>query len=1762
MFNPTGTDTHEFIEVKGDPSTDYTGWSLVVIDGDLPNAAGKIDNIYNLGTTDADGYWVTPYGSNVLQNGSQTVLLVKDFTGTLGQDLDPDKDGVLNTTPWSTIADSIAVRDSDATDPAYAGAPVLTGAAAAGASRIPDGHDTDSASDWVTNDPSLAGIDGYGTAAAKGTVLNTPGAANDSADAGGSAGGGGDDTGGTGGNTGGDNGGGSDTTTPLTLTIQQLNGDSYTSPYNRKTVQTTGVVTAVDTTGGKGYWIQDPSPDASHVGSSGLFVLAATGATLPSVGQTVTVTGLMENYSGTSWSNSLPVSEIVETSHSVADTAAVSITPTVIGEGGLTVPTEAYTGTDTNLNTSTATLQPDANALDFYRSLVGQVVTIHNAVVVGATASNATWVVPDGGDGLLNSRGALIESADNINTQRIEVYYDSGVTPGDAISATLGDSLGDVTGVLNYYNGVYELEPISAVTVTPAAPPQQTTNFLKDQTHLLVADYNIENFDALDPTQADRLSQLATIITQNLNAPDVLALQEVQDDSGTANDGTVDATQNIEAIIAAIAAAGGPTYAYAEIDPVNGAEGGVAGGNIRNVFLYNPERVSLVGDVSRIGTDASTTTFKNTRLPLVGTFEFNGQDVTLINVHNSSQAGSSELYGSTQPPVNHGGGTPADDVNGRQAQAEYITDYVKTLLQSDPTAKVGVLGDFNDVAWSDTQQIYTGSGVLTDMEGHEDPDNRYTYVFEGNAESLDHTLVSSTFYEDSDFETVHVNAEYQDSVRESDHDPSLSFVDLATYVINDGQTLLSTTILSGQTLDVNKGGLVSNIQVNANARASILSGGTARNTVVETGGVLALAGGAIVTGTVLSIGSSLDLTDIVYGSGATVMLQGTSTLVVTTASTTLTFELTGDYSKDYFVMAQDGYGGMTITDQGTPCYCRGTLIRTSSGDVAVEDLQIGDHVVTASGLSRPIRWIGTRSYSGQFASGNQDILPVIIRKGALGENLPARDLSVSPLHAMYLNGVLIPALALVNGDTILQAGQIDEVAYFHIELETHDIILAEGAPSETFIDDDSRGMFHNAAEFATLYPNAPRIPAQYCAPRVESGPELEAARHAINARRSMPSATEAPLSGFIDEVSREHIAGWAHDNTGQPVDLEIVINGVVISTVSASTWRSDLEQAGFGNGCCGFSRTIPGGLAPALRHVIEVRRASDGKALAHSPWFIDLPDATALPASSGPLRGHLDIVTRDRIAGWAADDSNAAVALQILDNGMVLSRTIANADRNDLRQSGIGDGRHGFDLTLPVPLSPLTRHVVQVVRESDGAEIAGSPFVLESATRFDDALETAVAKAVQALDSSADLEHVYSFMMAQAEALRQRQANEQSGATARDHARRLLRTQGPAAPRSVLETLTRRRTLVIDALTPDATRDAGSQAILSHMRALKTLGYDITFIAADDLSPAEPLREALTAQGIETCTAPFTSSVEDVLRRHAHSFDVVYLHRHDIATRYMPLVRRHQNRARVIYSVADLHHLRLERQAAAENRPELLATARQVRLEECTAAWSADAVLTHSLRELSLLRAMVPDATVHHVPWHVPLRPGARPFEERSGVAFIGSFTHAPNLDAARFLVSSVMPLVRRQHPEISFLLAGSQMPDAIYRLRQDGVTIAGYVPDLHTLLDQVRLTVAPLRYGAGIKGKVLDSLASGVPCVMSTIAAEGMILPPELSALTGTDARELAAQIIRLYTDKAAHTVAASAGEHYIRNHTSEDTVTEALRDAIEGRTAMQQAV
>ena len=252
-------------------------------------------------------------------------------------------------------------------------------------------------------------------------------------------------------------------------------------------------------------------------------------------------------------------------------------------------------------------------------------------------------------------------------------------------------------------------------------------------------------------------------------------------------------------------------------------------------------------------------------------------------------------------------------------------------------------------------------------------------------------------------------------------------------------------------------------------------------TAVIAGSSVAFANGQTITGTVLGN----DTSDFLLSGSIAGLLSGDLLVTDTPAE-------------------QPGVGNTATVLVGAAapefvaCYCAGTLIRTEHGETPVERLAVGDVLITASGARRPVRWIGTRAYHDRFLASNDQVQPIRFRAGSLGRNIPSRDLLVSPKHAMFIDRVLVPAELLVNGSTVLKERGLAQVAYFHVELDSHDVIWAEGAPSESYVDDDNRGAFDNAATHGGS--DTAGAEAHYCAPRVTSGFALEAVRARLNAR--------------------------------------------------------------------------------------------------------------------------------------------------------------------------------------------------------------------------------------------------------------------------------------------------------------------------------------------------------------------------------------------------------------------------------------------------------------------------------------------------------------------------------------------------------------------------------------------------------------------------------------------------------------------------------------
>lgn len=357
--------------------------------------------------------------------------------------------------------------------------------------------------------------------------------------------------------------------------------------------------------------------------------------------------------------------------------------------------------------------------------------------------------------------------------------------------------------------------------------------------------------------------------------------------------------------------------------------------------------------------------------------------------------------------------------------------------------------------------------------------------------------------------------------------------------------------------------------------------------------------------------------------------------------------------------------------------------------------------------------------------------------------------------------------------------------------------------------------------------------------------------------------------------------------------------------------------------------------------------------------------------------------------------------------------------------------------------------------------------------------------------------------------------------------------------------------LVIDEHLPAPDEDAASVAVLSHATALRRLGYEVEFIAAAPSREDASRAGALRARGI--AAHDDVDNPVQFLGSRKGQFDLVYLHRFHVADPLIGEVRATQPEARLMFSLADLHHLRDERARQITGKPDEAAVA-ATRAAELRCIAGADVTLTHSTFEQAYLREAMPDARVATVLWHVPAAKGEVSLEGREGLCFLGNFHHAPNADAVAHFTGAVWPAIgeggRRGGLDIvgahTNLVASDDLPP--------DCRIAGYIRDIRAYLRRKRLMVAPLRFGAGVKGKVLLSLAEGLPCIMSPVAAEGIPLPPALAGvLVAPDDAAFARQIDILQADDELWLSAARQSVEWARETLGADAVASALRSALD---------
>ncbi|MEM9219797.1 MAG: endonuclease/exonuclease/phosphatase family protein [Cyanobacteria bacterium P01_F01_bin.150] len=582
---------------------------------------------------------------------------------------------------------------------------------------------------------------------------------------------------------------------PSNTPIYAIQGSAHISTLNGQTVITYGIVTAVDT---NGFYLQDAVGDGNIATSDAIFVFTSSAPSVR-VGDEVDVTGTVSEFTpgGVSTGNLSTTQISGNPTITVLSSGNVLPTATIIGTSGRVPPS-------INIDDDAfATYDPVNDGIDFFESLEGMLVTAEDVVAVaGTTRFGEIFVVANQGATAtgISDRGTLPLGPSDFNPEKIQIDEDSGIFNFNFPEVNVGDRLGDVTGVVGYSFGNFEIFPtvdFSSNLIAANLQPE-TTALVGNSEQLTVASYNVFNLETNDgdgdtDIANGRFAAIAAQITNNLGTPDIIGLQEIQDNSGSSNDGITSASATLQVLVDAIAAAGGPTYSFIDNTFItDNASGGQPGGNIRTTFLYNPNRVSLVsGSVQTIGSQAPGQTFNGARLPLVAGFDFNGEEVTVVNNHFSSKGGSSPILGVEQDfAVRQEDPTINGSLDKRREQAQAVNDFVDGVLANDTNANVVVLGDLNEFEFASPLQILAGTLVSTN--GGQDtagggntvltnlintlPDNeRYSFIFQGNSQTLDHILVSDRLAGIAEVDIVHVNSEFAAaSQRASDHEPVLA----------------------------------------------------------------------------------------------------------------------------------------------------------------------------------------------------------------------------------------------------------------------------------------------------------------------------------------------------------------------------------------------------------------------------------------------------------------------------------------------------------------------------------------------------------------------------------------------------------------------------------------------------------------------------------------------------------------------------------------------------------------------------------------------------------------------------------------------------------------------------------------------------------------------------------------------------------------------------------------------------------------------------
>lgn len=609
------------------------------------------------------------------------------------------------------------------------------------------------------------------------------------------------------------------------LQIHDLQGGGHVTPFENQTVEgIEGVVTYAFTLNGAYYYtIQTPDDlvDNGPNTSEAIMLYAGTRAWPIQVGDLVSVTGKVNEYAYDGYSDANQT-DLKTTQINVRNDQGGNVT---VIQSNVPLPAP-ITIDESNMNfehidsDQLKTFNPQVDAIDFWESIEGMRIQVGNVKTVAPQEHGDLITVLESAPTNSLHGGVLYEEG-NANPNRIQFRLEPNGTARSFEVATGDRFTGPITGIVGYsyqnYKIYASLDEMKLAHLKGSATPEKTT-IVKADDKLTIASYNLENFsNNTSETSNDKAKKLARAFAIDMNSPDIIGVTEVQDNNGSSA-GNSAANESYERLIKAIVDAGGPTYSYLNIDPVNNADGGAPNANIRVGFLYNPERVSLpegilAGDATTaVGyengkltlnpgrIDPTNVAFNSSRKPLAVQFEFQGEDVIVIANHWNSKSGDTPLFGAIQPPV-------FSSENQRKAIAQIVYNFVEDIKTKNPDANIVSVGDFNDYQFADALKIHEGQ-LMTNMINKVETSDRYTYLYQGNSQVLDHILVSNNLVNRTVIDILHINADFTDMAgRASDHDPVMVQIDLAGEDIEVPITAEKTININGlqtKKLTINK----------------------------------------------------------------------------------------------------------------------------------------------------------------------------------------------------------------------------------------------------------------------------------------------------------------------------------------------------------------------------------------------------------------------------------------------------------------------------------------------------------------------------------------------------------------------------------------------------------------------------------------------------------------------------------------------------------------------------------------------------------------------------------------------------------------------------------------------------------------------------------------------------------------------------------------------------------------------------------------------